>query len=929
MALAQQGGVNNVVAGLPSLQTSSGGFAAYEGGSPSLISTQQSLMLSSLFGLGREIDVSAAVSFVATLKNSDGGYANTAGGKSTLSATRAAVYALANAGVEVPAKAQVAEYILSVFDSDINLFADVSGGDGNLVSTAAALQSLAQLGLLADKEDLIANVQVALEDEKLSASGINFFSGSTEENAAGLVAASFTSLDLGDADAWVAFFKARQNESGGFDEDTSPDSQSRAEDAFAALSALVALGKSTGSQGLVDSIDSRGLLQFVSRLPQQLSAAAFGFGAVAQTRAFDQVLLSQFTYETDNTNFPVRGDKVTTGVSVRPSLSVSSLVPHSGLTVALQIRAGMDSEDFEMAYNPDFRTYVATESYDTSKYLGALSITARVSVVVPEIGTVAFRITDRLLSSYEINVDATVTAPNGDVVTTGGDIDVGTKFEFAVTLGDAQTPIPGLLSGPFDLILAVKDSSLVVIGQQNFDGDGNTKPITFSYTLENAALPAGNLQFNFYIGVHTSFRLDYSVGLPMVVTDLVNSKKAATLGDSVEVSFKPASATNGKATQYSSLDVNGKTGIRRFFLDVVTPAGAPVATYPGTSTSDDEDVLAYTFTIATGSSFQLIGEFELQFRYQTSDGESIAVSNYDGSKLVSEPITLSVSAALKVSEVDNKSFPKEKELKYGDTVAFTFKVSNSATGDAVSPTADSTVVLALRNTNKDGSKYTSTEVAATFDAETDQYSISFIVNPNAQKGAGVFELLGKNAGGDYVALATESEAQWAVPVEINGDITVQEEVFAGSYVDGRLANDKSALFSYFFIPFTLGAEGENLEGANLFAVVKNDYGATGIEGPVAQAQDEEGAVIGYQASFVQTIDQTPSGSYTVEFYLESDKQRGLDTVEPFFTVSFPFKARSNPIFPIRLEIVALVLLASAFLSLSFKKMELEGNRRKK
>lgn len=246
------------------------------------------------------------------------------------------------------------------------MFANAPGGSGDLVSTASALESLNLLGKLEGKGELLKNVESALADEVLSASETKFFSGSTVENAAGIIAASFTNMDLGDAAEWAAYFYNRQGESGGFTEEGSEGAASRPEDSFAALSGLRALEKATKASGLLARVDSRSLLQYVARLPQQLSAASLGFGALAVVPGgFEQVLYSQFTYETDNEAFPIVNKKATSGVNVRPSLLVNSVGPHAGLKVSLSARAGGKSTDIPMAYNPDFRQYVATSSFDT------------------------------------------------------------------------------------------------------------------------------------------------------------------------------------------------------------------------------------------------------------------------------------------------------------------------------------------------------------------------------------------------------------------------------------------------------------------------------------------------------------------------------------------------------------------------------------
>lgn len=492
-------------------------------------------------------------------------------------------------------------------------------------------------------------------------------------------------------------------------------------------------------------------------------------------------------------------------------------------------------------------------------------------------------------------------------------VSVGTKFNFAVALGNVASPLPSLKSGDFELVMSVKDSSNVVLAQKSLDGNSNNDDIAFEYTLDTAALPSGSLEFSFTVGSHTAASVSYSFTIDMVLLDLDLASKEVQLGERLELSFKPASFSQDvDATPYSNSDATGKPALRRFFVDVVPVlGGAPAKSVAGTPEATDAGVQTYTFSLPTEESLELVGEYALQFRYVTSEGESVTLKNFVSGAVSTEPITFSVKVALQATDVENISFPADKTVSYGNTLHLTFKLKDTVSGVSVAPVGDATVYLALRHSDKKGGLYTSSEVPATYTDGT--YDIQFVVNPNAQKGPGTFQLLARGLGGEYVPVSTSSQKQWSVDVEVGGDIDVQEEVSTGSFADVRVSQDSSVLYSYFTIPFTLGSDGENLAGAELYAVVKNGKGLTGQEGPVFETTDEEGEVDGYQVSFVAPIEQTPSGHYTVDFYLESDRKRGLDQAEPFFSVQFDFKVTSpSDISFLLLFLISLPLFFSVF-----------------
>jgi len=151
-------------------------------------------------------------------------------------------------------------------------------------------------------------------------------------------------------------------------------------------------------------------------------------------------------------------------------------------------------------------------------------------------------------------------------------------------------------------------------------------------------------------------------------------------------------------------------------------------------------------------------------------------------------------------------------------------------------------------------------------------------------------------------------------VDIGGSISVAEK----KYVD--ILDDEDAVF---LVEFELSCNGKVLKDAVLQADVT--YGAEKLFSlPVTEGR--EGL---YTVSWAQSVEVARSGSYSINIYRDVDITRNVEgqKIDPLFSSSLYHPGASTK-FPIKLEVIALVALGSAFFWLVFQKMEIEGTRQK-
>jgi len=177
-------------------------------------------------------------------------------------------------------------------------------------------------------------------------------------------------------------------------------------------------------------------------------------------------------------------------------------------------------------------------------------------------------------------------------------------------------------------------------------------------------------------------------------------------------------------------------------------------------------------------------------------------------------------------------------------------------------------------------------------------------------------------GNDYSLLNSEGQP-WRLDVDVGGEIRVDESSYAKAVIDPR-SSDESALM---FLNFNLYSGETTLTGAQFLArVVGPEQSVVAME-PVTEGISSEGENFGYQVSWTLGGNQPP-GVYRVEFYREADRPR-LGAVEPFFVLNVKYDGSSASFLPVRTEFIVIILLGSAFVFATMRKMEITGSSKKK
>jgi len=939
------GGVASVASSLSTFQTYGGGFSAVEEGTPTLEATENALFLSSLFGSKSQVNVDGVATFLTSLSNSDHGFGNTPGAPSDISSVRNALLSYAHLGKKVSGTKDIVTYVDSLYDRSSKLYGPSAGAAGDLKSTALALQVLSQLNALSSKADVTKGVNNALLELVEENSGVKSFSSSTSENAYGIIAASLVGFDFGDdVQEWARFFYSRQNADGGFNAAAEAGATTDVADAAATLEALAALQKVAKSSNLVDAIDSRGLLANVARIPAaDVNLVALGFKAVARTRAINDVFqgIVALSGDEEDEGLVVSGDRIVSGSSVSPIFAVRTAwgAPHPGFDSTLLVKYGKESATIKLVYVEDTLRYEAEKSWETGAYLGKVTFEVTGRVAIPDLSEdLTLRFTDAKTVGYDLSISVKAVS-NGQEIPEGESVGQQTSFTASVQLGTVASPKPSLVSGEFDVIFQVKDSSLVLIHEAKIDGRKNTEPITFKYTLTKANIPAGAITLSVAIannaGTHTTEKVSYSLNVPMIASDIKLSAKEYKVGETVEVTMVPASLPDLRSVQvYSGYDFKQKQAARRFFMDVVSVTGATVSVVPGASEFDDNDKLIYKFSVPLSSSIESIGSPALRFRYAAADGNSIPLQNYDNAAGevydANRLLSYTVKADLRLKNLQTTRFPTAGKLDYGDSVLFSFQVVDKVSGQTVTGSGENTVYLALKSEDKSG-PYISARVAAVSakghdEQDESKFRVEWVVNPNAVKGKATLELLALGADGRDIEILSEDGKPWRTAVNVGGELSVKETVTSNAVIDPR-SNAEGAVFS---LNFKLHSGETSLPGAKLFARVSNKKGEL-LTAPVVEGKDEDGEYTGYSVAWTLPSEIAIAGDYKVDFFRESDKRRLASKVdvEPFFSLKVHFGGPVTSVLPIRTEYIVIAVLASAFISAVFRKLETEGTRRSK
>jgi len=942
-AFAQGGsGVAAVIGSLSAYQTDRGGVAAVPEGVPTLEASENALFLNTLFG-SNQVNLENVWAFLQSLENSDKGFSNTQGGESEVAAVRNLLLAYAHLDKKVSNPSGITFFIDSCFDKSTKLYGPSAGAAGDLQSTAYALQSLAQLGTLSLKTDIAKSIANSLAELVEENNGVKSFSASTRDNAFAIIAATLVSFEFGDdVQEWARYFYARQNADGGFNPTSETADTTDVSDAAVTLEALAALQKYTKSTSLIDAIDGRGLLSNVARLgANDVNAVAQGFKAVARTRQINDVFQSLLTVDTQDHELQMSGDRIVSGSKVKNLFVVRTAwgTPHNGFDVTLSTKYGKEVATSQLAFNQETLRYETDKQWETGSYLGKVTFEAAARVAIPDLGDdLTLRFSDTKTVGYDLDVVVRAVS-NGLDVAQGDSVSQGATFTAEVALGTVANPKPDLLSGDFDVIFQVKDSSLVLIHESKVDGRKNKEKISFSYTLAKANIPAGTLTLSVSIsnaaGTHSSEKVTYNLNVPMVASDIHVGSQSYKVGETVEVTMVPASLPDLRSVQaYSGYDFKQKQASRRFFMDVVSASGATISVVPGSSEFDDNDKLFYKFSVPLSSSIDSLGSPALRFRYATADGNSIPLQNFDSASgelyEANRALSYTVKADLRLKNFQSSRFPTDGKLNYGDNVLFSFQVVDLISGETLVGTGENTVYFALRSEDRSGS-YISARVpagAAKGEEEEagDKFRVDWIVNPNAVKGKATLELLALGGDGKDVEITNEDGKPWRTAVNVGGELSIKETLSANAVVDPR-TNDESAVFS---LNFHLRSGETVLPGAKLFARVSNKKGAV-LTAPVVEGKDADGEYTGYSVSWVLPNEVASAGSYKVDFFRESDRRRLAQKVdvEPFFTLTVPFDGAVTSVLPVRTEYLVLLVLGAAFVSVVFRKLETEGSRKSK
>jgi len=254
------------------------------------------------------------------------------------------------------------------------------------------------------------------------------------------------------------------------------------------------------------------------------------------------------------------------------------------------------------------------------------------------------------------------------------------------------------------------------------------------------------------------------------------------------------------------------------------------------------------------------------------------------------------------------------------------------TSQEIAGSGENTATLVLRHEDKAGA-HISSRVPAVLsksagEDDKNTFTVDWIVNPNAERGKGVLELVGVAGDGRDLALLGEDGKPWKHQVEVGGELSVREEVQSKAVIDPR-SGDESGIFR---VSFKLASGTTTLPGAKLIARVTDAEDDVLLLAPVVEGKDDDGVYTGYHVSWVLPRDKAHAGTYKVDVFRESDRRRitaGTEHVPPFFSFSVPFDGPITSRLPLKSEFVVAALFGAAFVAVAVRKVEIEGNRRQK
>jgi len=917
---------------------------------PSLEATYDALFLSDLLGLKNQINYTEVAQYIQSLQNNDFGFSPSSQLPSDLISVRNALLCFRHLGIPFPQN--ISGFIQSLFHSESGFFSNRPGESADLKATAFGLQSLELLGLKIDKQAVLkllkAHVKQANEEQF-------FFHFPQEINLAplsanyyGILIGSLVGYEFGNVSKWISYVISQQTSGkyGVFYSDITR-THSSLEASYHAIMSLHLLGKLSGLNAMewVKNID--GLLAYLKKVPPNLQFVyqAYSIVAVVQpTVLFDYIL----SYEDGE----IYEHTVIQGWPLKPLLTVTAIpgVVHSGLAIRAMVTLPGQSTPKELGFFWEKTTqqYVANDAINTMDKLGIIRFLYVVQCF-PEM-EVSFSFEDIKHVSYGITVasDANIA---GKPVEEGQTVVIGTSFQFGVSLHNQS--IDSFVSGNFDVVFSVLDSSMVCVHRQVLNGLDNKDPIAFSYDLENPNIPSGLLSFRFDIQhkpssivpasdlVHSSYLISYELAMKMIASEITFSPQKENpfsyrLGEKLTISMVPASFPDLRTVYaYGAFDAEKRDISRQrvFVLDVSSANGVALQRVLAIPQMTTSKTLRCAFLIDLLPTLDTLGNRILSFKYISSNGEEIELANYDSSigELFDDSVLLSYSVNSELHLVDVEESPNRTEFYYGDMINFRFRIKDSISGNYVLSGVSNSTNVNMQLKHLQGSKgktFISVNSPAVMHINTSdnrsEYLIRWDINPNAVRGSGFLTLVVLDADGNTIPVYVDKlkqEVQYSVT--IGGDIDLQSTFFVSD------AKTKEAAFIY---AFQLFCQGRPLPNAQLRAVLSFRAGEEDDLTVLAVFPVAIGDV-GYEVSWTMPHRKAPTGQYLLQFYREGDRIKILegqslkanstsdfeDSVKPLFEANLVYQGPSIYKLPIRSQTLATFFLFAAFVFLYFRK----------
>ncbi|KAL6080071.1 hypothetical protein QOT17_000457 [Balamuthia mandrillaris] len=977
VAQQPQTGYTFVVSNLEYYQTETGGFHLNDNSAASLEATSHATFLSSLFGLKKKINPNEVARYLQTLENKEGGYGKTAGGSSDLESVRYAVLSYQHLGLPIPNSGNVATFVRSLLDAESNLFASRVGEKGDLKSTALALQVLDYLGELQRPwvEETFTPLRAFLQ-KHISADGSSFSFPASEKlspvsaNYYGIVCGAYAGFQFENPSKWADFIVALQTPEGGFRAGPSRQETSL-EGTALAISSLRILSQ-LSKQDLVNLIDTDSLLSYALRIPADLRYAAHAHLAVAQTAAFQKNFESTISYEV--LRAASNDKRVVQGTQMKPIISVKThgTTPHPGLQIDAKVTFEASNQELTTKLQwKENQQYAATDFIDTKDKLGHVVFDYTVHSYVAGVGDLSFQLLDKRVVGYDVKVSPQARLEvTGKEFRVGETVPVGTDFTFGLTLQN-QTQ-SDITSGDFEVRFTVLDSSEVAIHSEALPCKGNTRLISFAYSLKAANLPAGDLLFRFEVVasdkeiVHTVEDVVYRLGTPMIATRITFKGKEGQqqpsykIGDNVQVTVEPAAFPDLRTVHaLASKDFhdNDATAQRHFLMDISSPSGALLRSIQGKPSGS-----GYLFEVPVTPTLDAIGENVVSFRYVSAAGQSVRLSNYDSvlEELYEDSTLLKYTVSAELHLVNIRERPTTESFFYGNDITFRFQVKDAISGKLVEQgdNEQANVYLSLQHVDEEqaGATYTSTFEPASQglnpQTEEPEFVIRWTINPNAVRGAGYLTISATDADGKQLTLLSEEDKKpFSTAVTIGGDIDVAHE----AYTTSDFALDATA----FIVNFNLSCQAKPLKDAQLRVSVSlldgsNDASSRVLPASIAVATGGSS----YSASWTVPHESAPTGNYRLNFFREVDRKRALDvkesqlkkkrreqelagetpsveelseveieeTLAPLFTITLHHDAPATSKLPIRTDLLVALLLGVVFFLVSYQKKQYQTKK---